>query len=220
MLSSEELTTGQAPPNIMFLLGVSNSDASKFCEGAYLAKTCTQRNPHDDIIDQATTATSKQTLRGSTSFGSTPITCMMVKVPLHTDPSTSQHPDVPTSARGPSDIPTLALPVPDIPASRRRREAHSREVQIIRKWQTLMLDDTVHAQYFMPPQLPQPPPQPMTPQPPPQPTPLPCQPMTLLTGAHEHAGGKAGRSCRRPNVPSCREALPKSAEDALQRGSC
>ena len=38
-------------------------DASKFCEGAYLAKTCTQCNPHDDIIDQATTATSKKGLR-------------------------------------------------------------------------------------------------------------------------------------------------------------
>ena len=59
----EALSTGPSPPNIMFTLGVSNYDASKFCEGTYLAKTCTQCNPHDDIIDQATTTTSKKGLR-------------------------------------------------------------------------------------------------------------------------------------------------------------
>ena len=79
----------------MFILGVSNNDASKFCEGAYLAKTCTQRNPHDDIIDQATTATSKQTLRGSTSLGRTPCARLMLKVPLHTLPPDSDTPGRP-----------------------------------------------------------------------------------------------------------------------------
>ena len=138
----------------------------------------------------------------------------MLKVPLHTDPSTSQHPDVPTSARGPSDIPTLALPVPDIPASRRRREAHSREVQIIRKWQTLMLDDTVHAQYFMPPQLPQPPPQPM---------PLPTDDdahttrHVCITGAHDlllACWGQGGKVLPRPQ----RSKLPRGA--AEKRRGC
>ena len=192
----------------MLILGVSNNDASKICEGAYLAKTCTRCNPRDDIIDQATTATSKQTLRGSTFFGSTPNACLMCKVPLHFLPPDSgtsgRLPDVPTSARRPSDIPTLALPVPDIPASRRRREAHSREVQIIRKWQHLMLEDNVHAEYFMPPQLPQPPPQPM---------PLPTDDdahttrHVCITGAHNlllacwGQGGKVLPTPQRPKLP-------------------
>ena len=84
----------------MFILGVSNYDASKFCEVAYLAKTCTQCNPHDDIIELATSSnnSNKQAnaaaIKGSTIFGCTPTARMMLIRPLHL---TAGLPDFPTS---------------------------------------------------------------------------------------------------------------------------
>ena len=87
----------------MFILGVPNYDASKFCKGAYLAKTCTQCNPHDDIIELAASSnnSNKQAnaaaIRGSTIFGCTPTARTMVIMPLHRLVS-----DIPTSR--PSDI--------------------------------------------------------------------------------------------------------------------
>ena len=89
----------------MFILGVSNYDASKFCKGAYLAKTCTQCNPHDDIIELAASSnnSNKQAnaaaIRGSMSFGCTPTARMMVIMPLKHRSLVS---DIPTSR--PSDI--------------------------------------------------------------------------------------------------------------------
>ena len=91
----------------MFILGVSNYDASKFCKGAYLAKTCTQCNPHDDIIELAASSnnSNKQAnaaaIRGSTIFGCTPTARTMVIMPFIMLVSRS---DIPTSR--PSDIPS------------------------------------------------------------------------------------------------------------------
>ena len=111
----------------MFILGVSNYDASKFCKGAYLAKTCTQCNPHDDIIELAASSnnSNKQAnaaaIRGSAIFGCTPTARTMVIMPFIMLVSRS---DIPTS-RPSADIPSKSALQAIMAGHARRREVQS-----------------------------------------------------------------------------------------------